>query len=633
MNPQRSKMKLQFASAAAFGLLAVGLVAVNVLAGLMPVRLDITEEGLYTLSEGTLNILNNLEEPVTLKFFFNESLGELPVSSKIHARKVRELLEEYVSRSNGKVSLEVVDPKPDSDEEEWAIRYGLQGARLPTGNRMFLGMVALSGGQETVIPFFDSRREKFLEYDISENITRVNQTKKKKIALVSYLPMTGQMDPRTGRRQGEWALVGEMRKLFDVDTIFPDDLAEIPESVSLLMVVHPRKVTDTIAYALDQYLMRGGRMIVFTDPYSRLDTGNPRTMNSQFSSNLAPLFKAWKIKFDHEQVVADLSLATRVNTQQAGVVDYPVWLTFREGYINRDSVITSQLEQVTMADAGAFSTEEGFKLSFTPLLTSSTNAGEVDRISVRMSQPLALTKIVKPDGKTRVLAALVTGKFDSAFPDGAPPPPTEKDQKGKEVIRDIERKLPHLSQAAKESTVLLVGDSDFIHDRFSVRAINFFGQTVYQPINDNMSFVLNSVEALIGSQDLIHIRSRGQISRPFTKVSELQVSAQRRYKEQEEELSDSLEEVRNRLEALESQKKDAKNALLSPAQLAEIQQFRLEEARTKRELREVRKVLRQDIETLGNVLLLFNLLAVPLLVVMVGFTVILRRSRRSGGRT
>lgn len=633
MNPQRSKMKLQFASAAAFGLLAVALVAVNVLAGLMPVRLDITEEGLYTLSEGTLNILNNLEEPVTLKFFFNESLGELPVSSKIHARKVRELLEEYVSRSNGKVSLEVVDPKPDSDEEEWAIRYGLQGARLPTGNRMFLGMVALSGGQETVIPFFDSRREKFLEYDISENITRVNQTKKKKIALVSYLPMTGQMDPRTGRRQGEWALVGEMRKLFDVDTIFPDDLAEIPESVSLLMVVHPRKVTDTIAYALDQYLMRGGRMIVFTDPYSRLDTGNPRTMNSQFSSNLAPLFKAWKIKFDHEQVVADLSLATRVNTQQAGVVDYPVWLTFREGYINRDSVITSQLEQVTMADAGAFSTEEGFKLSFTPLLTSSTNAGEVDRISVRMSQPLALTKIVKPDGKTRVLAALVTGKFDSAFPDGAPPPPTEKDQKGKEVIRDIERKLPHLSQAAKESTVLLVGDSDFIHDRFSVRAINFFGQTVYQPINDNMSFVLNSVEALIGSQDLIHIRSRGQISRPFTKVSELQVSAQRRYKEQEEELSDSLEEVRNRLEALESQKKDAKNALLSPAQLAEIQQFRLEEARTKRELREVRKVLRQDIETLGNVLLLFNLLAVPLLVVMVGFTVILRRSRRSGGRT
>lgn len=633
MNPQRSKMKLQFASAAAFGLLAVGLVAVNVLAGLMPVRLDITEEGLYTLSEGTLNILNNLEEPVTLKFFFNESLGELPVSSKIHARKVRELLEEYVSRSNGKVSLEVVDPKPDSDEEEWAIRYGLQGARLPTGNRMFLGMVALSGGQETVIPFFDSRREKFLEYDISENITRVNQTKKKKIALVSYLPMTGQMDPRTGRRQGEWALVGELRKLFDVDTIFPDDLAEIPESVSLLMVVHPRKVTDTIAYALDQYLMRGGRMIVFTDPYSRLDTGNPRTMNSQFSSNLAPLFKAWKIKFDHEQVVADLSLATRVNTQQAGVVDYPVWLTFREGYINRDSVITSQLEQVTMADAGAFSTEEGFKLSFTPLLTSSTNAGEVDRISVRMSQPLALTKIVKPDGKQRVLAALVTGKFDSAFPDGAPPPPTEKDQKGKEVIRDIERKLPHLSQAAKESTVLLVGDSDFIHDRFSVRAINFFGQTVYQPINDNMSFVLNSVEALIGSQDLIHIRSRGQISRPFTKVSELQVSAQRRYKEQEEELSNSLEEVRNRLEALESQKKDAKNALLSPAQLAEIQQFRLEEARTKRELREVRKVLRQDIETLGNVLLLFNLLAVPLLVVMVGFTVILRRSRRSGGRT
>lgn len=616
---------------AAFGLLAVALVAVNVVAGLVPLRLDITEESLYTLSEGTQNILDRLEEPVTLKFFFNESLGELPVVAKVHARKVRELLEEYASRSGGKVTLETIDPKPDTDEEEWAIRYGLQGAQLPTGNRMFLGLVALSGTQETTIPYFDSRRERFLEYDISETISRVNQTEKKTVALMSYLNMTGQMDPRTGRQQGEWALLGELRKLFNVDMIFPADVAEIPESVSLLMVVHPRKVTDTIAYAIDQYLMRGGRIIVFTDPFSRVDTSNRSSMDSQFSSNLAPLFKAWKIKFDHEKVVGDLSLATRVNTQEAGVVEYPVWLTFREGYFNKDSVITSQLEQVTMPDAGAFSTEEGFKYTFTPLLTSSTNSGEVDRISVRMSQPLALTKLLKPDGKVRVMAALVTGIFDSAFPDGPPPQPTEKDQKGKEVIREIERNLPHLSKAKKESTVLLIGDSDFIHDRFSVRAINFFGQQVFQPINDNMTFVLNSVEALIGSQDLIHIRSRGQVSRPFTKVSELQVSAQRRYQQQEEELSNALKEVRDRLEKLESQKKDSKNALLSPAQLEEIQTFRMEEARTKRALREVRKVLRQDIESLGNMLLLFNLLAVPLVVVIVGFVTIIRRSRRSGG--
>jgi ABC-type uncharacterized transport system involved in gliding motility auxiliary subunit len=238
---------------------------------------------------------------------------------------------------------------------------------------------------------------------------------------------------------------------------------------------------------------------------------------------------------------------------------------------------------------------------------------------------------VQPDGKARVLAALLTGTFDSAFPQGAPPPPMEKDDKGKEVVKKIERKLPHLAKARTESSVLLVGDADFMQDRFTVRAINFFGQQVYQPINDNMSFVLNSVEALIGSQELIHIRSRGRLGRPFTKIFELQVNAQRRYKKREQKLSDELEEVRKRLEGLEEQKKGAKQVLLNPAQLAEIKQFRTEEADTKRALREVRKVLRQDIEFLGNMLLLINMLAVPLLVGVAGFVTIIRRSRRSGG--
>ena len=631
MKPKYPMLKRRLTVFAAYGLLAVGLVAVNVLAGFIPVRIDMTEEGLYTLSEGTQNILAGLEEPVTLKFFFNESHPGLPASIKLHARKVRELLEEYASRSGENVTLEVLDPKPDSDEEEWATRYGLRGAQLPTGTRMFLGLVALSANQEAVIPFFDTRRERFLEYDISETISRVSRRSKEKVAVLAYLPITGQINPRTGTRQGEWAVIREMRKLFDLETYFPVELVEIPESIDLLLVVHPRKVSDTVAYALDQFLMRGGRMIVFTDPFSRYDVSNTQGMNSQFSSNLAQLYKAWNIKFNHEEVVADLALATRVNTQQDGTVEYPVWLTVRGDHLNRDSVITSQLEQLTIPDAGAFSTEEGFKYSFTPLLTSSTTSGVVDRITVRMSQPLALAKTVQPDGKARVLAALLTGTFDSAFPQGAPPPPMEKDDKGKEVAKKIERKLPHLAKARAESSVLLVGDADFMQDRFTVRAINFFGQQVYQPINDNMSFVLNSVEALIGSQELIHIRSRGRLGRPFTKIFELQVNAQRRYKKREQKLSDELEEVRKRLEGLEEQKKGAKQVLLNPAQLAEIKQFRTEEADTKRALREVRKVLRQDIEFLGNMLLLINMLAVPLLVGVAGFVTIIRRSRRSGG--
>ncbi len=625
------KLKQRLSSLAAFGLLAVALVAVNVIAGFLPYRLDITEEGLYTLSEGSRKIVGNLKEPVRVKYFFSEGHENLPVNLKTYALKVQELLREYESRSGGKLVLEMLNPRPDTDEEQWASRYGLQGVQMPNGERFFHGLVALSGGQEAVVPYFDNRREKFLEYDISEVVSRVTRKSQDKIGIISFLPMLGRINPRTGQNQGEWALIREMRKIFEIEDLIVADLAEIPESISLVLLIHPKLITSTMAYSLDQYLVRGGRLMVLTDPFSRQDTSDPNRMDSRFSSNLAKLFKAWNIEFDSERVVADLSLATRVNTQAQGVMEFPVWLTFRGDYFNRDSVITSQLESLTMPDAGAFSTGEGFKYTFTPLLTSSKNSGTVDRISVRMARgPLDLAKDLKIDGKPRVLSALVTGKFESAYPGGPPPPP--EPEKGKKP-RKIVRKLPHLAKAEKESSLLLVGDTDFIADRFSVRTINFFGQTVYSPLNDNLNFMLNAVEFLVGNQDLIHIRSRGRLSRPFTRVAELQVSAQKKYQRQEKELSDSLRQVRERLEALQSREQDGQKVLLNAAQIAEIKKFRLEEGRTRKALREVRKVLRQDIETLGNRLLLTNLLAVPFLVALFGFVTIIRRTMRSGGKS
>jgi ABC-type uncharacterized transport system involved in gliding motility auxiliary subunit len=633
MTSRNLTLKRGVSSLAAFALLAVAFVAVNVLAGVLPARLDVTEEGIYTLSEGSRRIVAGLEEPVTLKYFFTAGEDDIPVTLKTYATKVRELLRQFVSGSGGKVRLEVIDPRPDTDEEEWATRYGLSAGQLPTGGRLIHGLVVLSAGQEAIVPFFDSRREKFLEYDISEAVTRVTREAQEKLGLISFLPMMGQFDPRTRRLVGEWAVIQELRKMFQIEDLLRGDVAEIPADIKLVLVVHPRGLTSQVAYALDQFVVRGGRVIVLADPYSRHDPSNPNMMDTNFSRTLGALFKAWKIKFDQSKIVADLALATRVNTPNQGVVDYPVWISFREGNFNRESVITSQLEQIIMADAGAFEPAEGFENSFTPLLTSSQASGVVDRVTIRMAGALDIGKSLKTDGKARVLAALISGKFDSGFPAGPPPPPPKEDKEGQKggEEKKIERKLPHLAKGEKETSLLLVGDADFLGDRFAVRAVNFFGQTVFSPLNDNLSFILNAVEFMAGNQDLIHIRSRGQISRPFTRVAELQVSAQQKYREQEKTLSESLAQVRQRLRESESNKPEGQEVILNPEQIQEIQQFRLEEARTRRALREVRKVLRQDIEYLGNTLLVINMLAVPLLVALLGFVAIIRRSKRSGG--
>ena len=629
MARRKFTLNRSLSSAVGFVLLAVSLVAVNWLAGLLPWRLDITEEGLYTLSQGSRNILTKLEEPVTIKYYRSESAEETPVTIKGYFRKVRELLAEYVNRAGGRIVLEMFDPKPDSEEEEWAERYGLAGAQMPQGSRLYHGMVVLSGGREAAIPFFDPRRERFLEFDISEAITRVGRDSQPTLGIISSLPVVGRSFNPGGQPSPDWAFIAELRKNFNIVNFFPAEVVEIPETIDMVLLVHPKAVSADMAYALDQFLMRGGRLMAFTDPHSRFDVGGPQALGGKFNSNLEKLFKAWRVKFDPTQVVADEQLATKVNAPGAGIVDFPVWLTVRADNMNKDSIITNQLEEIMLVDAGAFEPDEGFKYQFTPLLTTSKDSGLVNSITVRMTGPLDIIKGVKKDGKARVLAALISGTFETAFPEGPPKPdPNEsRSSRGKKT----ERKFPHRNKAEKETTVLLVGDADFLSDRYSVRQINFFGQPLRSPINDNLTFVLNAAEFMAGSQELIHIRSRGRFSRPFTRVDSLQKAAQVQFREQEQALTEKLQSSRKRLEQLEGEKGPTQSRLPSEAQLEEIKRIRMDLLDTRRKLRGVRKVLRQDIETLGNRLLVINLLALPLLVAIFGFITIYIRSKRSGG--
>ncbi len=623
--------KNRLLTAASFALLLIALVAVNVLAGLLPLRLDLTRQHLYTLTDGTRHILAELPDPVTVKVYVPDSVADAPVGVKTFSRKVRELLLEYQNASRGKLTVQVYDPKPDSEDEDWAVRYGLTPARMPDGNQLFFGMVALSAGREATVPFFDPRRERFLEYDISQAVSRVNQQAKPKVSVLSWLPVMGQPS-RMGQTEGEWFLLQELRKTYTVDYLFPqqEDLLEIPDGTSLLFVIYPKRVPETLSYAIDQYLMRGGKVIVFADPNSRMDPASAQMMAADPSS-LDKLFKAWGIETDGDKVVGDRQLATRVSSPNQGVVDFPLWISLTRRNLNRDLAITSELEEITLIDSGDFRTAKDFKYTFTPLFTSSKQSGLVDPAAVRFSSPLDIAKQLKTDDQERVLAGLLTGKLETAFPEGAPKVPEPKGKKPgdkKDAKPEKTRKHPHLARAEKETSVLLVGDADFIADRFAVQLVNFFGNQVAQPLNDNLNFALNAVEFMTGSQDLIHIRSRGQLSRPFTRLQEIQVKAAVKYQQQEQLLSNRLAEVKRKVAELENQKQPGQKLVLSQAQLEEVDKFRREEARVRTQLREVRRVLRQDIDNLGNWLLAINLLLVPLAVAGVGFAVILRRSRR-----
>lgn len=615
---------------ASFALLFAALVAVNVLASLAPLRLDVTQLKLFTLSEGTRRILAGLPEPVTVKLYVPDSVADAPVGVKTFARKVQELLREYEKASRGKLTLQVFDPKPDSEEEDWAARYGLTAARLPDGTQLFFGMVALSAGREAAVPFFDPRRERFLEYDISQAIARVNQKQRPRVQVLSWLPMIGQPG-RGGMAEGEWYFLRELRNSYDIGYLFPQDkeLKEIPDGTSLLIVVGPKNVPDSLSYAIDQYLVRGGKMIVLADPNARMDPAGGMAADI---SSLDKLFKAWGIETEGGKVVGDRTLATRVSAPNAGVVNFPLWISLTRRNLNPDLAITSELEEVTLIDAGSFRPAKDFKYTFTPLFTSSKESGLVELASARFLGPLEISRELKTDNQERVLAALVTGKFASAFSEGPPKEPPAEQGKGKEKKKGEKEepsyKHPFQARGDQETSVLLVGDADFIADRFSVQVVNFFGNQVVQPVNDNLNFILNAVEFMTGSQDLIHIRSRGQLSRPFTRLQGLQAQAAAKYQQQEQLLSKRLEEVKKKLTELESQKQPGQKLTLSTAQLEEVNKFRREEARVRQQLREVRRVLRQDIDNLGNWLLAINLLAMPVVVAAAGSVVIVRRSRR-----
>jgi len=619
-------------------LVIIIVIAVNVIGSEFYFRWDVTEENIYTLSTGTRQIIKNLKSPVTIKYYFSENLESVPLVYKNYGKKIGELLREYQNSNSDFVTLETYNPKPDSDEEEWARKYGLSGLDLASGERLFMGIVAIQEDKEASLPVMDPRREQFLEYDITHLILQVQQKRDKKLGIIASMPVMGLQANQMQRLQGreslpKWVFIQELEKTFEVKMIQPE-VDDIPSDISILMVIHPKKLSEQAMYAIDQFVLRGGDLVVLVDPNARVDqAANMMARMGQMpqaSSNLEKLFKHWGVDYAPGKILGDKDHPTMVNAGPSlGSVSFTLWHSLNRESFNQDLIATKELDNMILIEPGAFTLNDKSTLKLNPLIKSSMRAGFIDSFMIRFGNPLAINKQLKSEKKEFYMAGILTGKLTSAFTKR----PEKKPKKGEELPKEVEeaeknkKRLPHKVKTDDSASILLITDVDFIHDQFSVEKFNLLGQVFSQPRNDNLNFMVNMVEFLGGAEEMMTIRSRGRFSRPFTRFQELEKMAQIKYQEEEAKLSAKLREVQEKLSQLNVQKGTNK-IVLTKEQIDNIKQFRDQEKMTKAALREIRKLLRQDIETEKMGLIVVNLLAVPVILIFLGLLLNFRRFRK-----
>ena len=645
-------LSLSRRSAALIALVAAAVlfVAINVIADhvLRSARIDLTQAHLYTLSEGSKKTLARIDEPITLRFYYSPRLGEEVPSYGIFAQRVREMLEEYAAIARDKIKLEILDPEPFSATEDRAVAFGLQGVPLDSGGeQVYFGLAATnSTDDQQVIPFFQPDRERFLEYDLTKLIHSLAFPKKAVVGLVTTLPLEGDiMAAMQGRPLQPYTIIEQLRQLYDLRAMSPE-FDKVPDDVDVLMIAHPQNLSEKTVYAIDQYVLRGGKALVFVDPYSETQASHPSRLNppgSPTSSNLDRLFAAWGLEMEADKVAGDRQVARRVNAgtgTRAEPIDYVAWLSLKEANLNHDDLITGDLSQINMASAGILKARDGAKTSFTPLIVTSTDSEEIPVEKVEGLPDVAgLLHGFKPDGKKLTLAARVTGPADTAFPDGPPKPPKdqEKPADAKDATADAAKDMPaQIKSAAQPINVVVVADTDILDDRFWVQVQDFFGQRVAVPTAGNGDFVTNAVDVLSGGNDLISLRSRGTSARPFEVVQNIQRAADDRYEASEKELEQQLKETQAKIKDLQSKDGPGGGVTLAAEQSQAIDNFRTQMIQIRRQLREVQLALRQDIDRLKAELEFFDIASIPLLVglaaIFLGFIRMKRRARRAQAR-
>ncbi|NTS77614.1 Gldg family protein [Catenovulum sp. SM1970] len=587
----------------ALALIFLGLVLINNLI-FDKARIDLTENNIYSISSGSKAIVDKIDEQVNLYYFFSDKTSEGIPNIRNYANRVQNLLEEYALASNGKIKLHIIDPEPFSEAEDRAASFGLTAVTVgAAGDSLYFGLGATNSvDTEVAIPFFDPAKEEFLEYDISQLIYKLSDTDKVNVGIISSLPYMGDAMAapmtRNPNAQPAWVFYDQLSQMYEVEDI-GEQATALPDNLDVLILAHPKNLSESMALAIDQYVMKGGNLIVFADPHAEFATASAQGNVGKSSSDFAGLLKGWGIKFDANQVVLDAATSLEIRLPTGGTGKHYGYLGLTTDNIDKSDVAVSSLNLLNGASFGFFEKAEGASFDFYPLIHSSTHTGLIDADTYGvLHDPRMLGRQFKPTEVQYTLAARVSGQVQSAF----------KDQSVELVDGQV------LVTENLKTNIILVADTDVLADSLWVQKQNFFGQTILNPFANNGDFLANSIENLAGSSDLISIRARGKFSRPFDVVQDITAQAEERFREQEQMLQKRLEDTEKQLQELSNQNNG--ELVLNDEQRQALEDFQAQKLEIRKELREVRHQLDKDIDALGSKLKFINIALIPLLLTL-----------------
>ena len=604
-------------------------------------RIDLTENKLYTLTLGTRDLIAEIDEPIKFRFFFSQRASEDLTALRAYARRVQELLEEYQALAGGSINLEIIDPEPFSEEEDLAAQFGLQSVPVNNaGDELYFGLVGTNSvDDQLIISFFQPDKEEFLEYDISRIIHQLNSSRKPKVGLLSSLKIQGDIDTSTFQTTPAWVVIDQLTQQYEVVDVAMD-ATELPRDMQLLIIVHPKSLSDATLFAIDQFAMAGGRVLLFVDPLAEMERRPPGAMPTEPASDFS-LLSNWGMQLRADTVLADSAAALNVGGSNGQSVRHLGILGLSAENFNSDDVSLASLESINVTTSGILDMVGRPESRIDILIQSSENAMPMASTEFQsLTDPEQLLKTFVPTGKRYTIAARISGKAVTAYPGGVdvetvPEAEAEAEVEGQGQGQVESTRDTQLHQAVLTGTdklnVIVVADTDILTDRLWVQVQNFFGQAIASPWANNGDFVLNSVDNLLGGSELISIRSRGRFSRPFTVVESLRLAAQSKYQKSADTLQRELKETEAELNEVESSQSDQNLLALSPEQEQAITQFQDEKLRIRKQLRDVRHQLDKDIEGLGATLKLINIIVLPLLLVLVIYAMRYTRGARVAG--
>ena len=577
-------------------------------------KIDLTTDKLYTVSENTKSIIKNLSEPINIKLFFSNSLSKELSQIRDYEKRVRELLMSYKKISNKNITIEIIDPRPFTDQEDLANVYGIQGLQLnEEGERFYFGAVfSNSVDDTTVIPFFELDREQFLEYDLTKTIYNLANTTKPNIGLISGLPLVGRVNNSQGNAQYErpffiYQTLSEFFNVIDLSL----EVSEIPQNVDQLLIVHPKNLSDVTLYAIDQFVMTGKGVTIFTDPFSEFDNNlsKPESEKDFSNSNLSRLFTSWGFDMKPGMVIGDIVNGRKVSlgpSNDQKIVTYVLWLAIQQNLLSNTDIITSNLDYIFLKSAGSIENlNTNSSLVIEPLISTSKESMLIERYKMQFrADPEQLLKDFESQDKSYIIGARIKGELDSAF--------TTED------IKKIELDTKQHINNIKDANIILFADTDLLSDNTWISEQDLFGRNSITPIADNGRMVVNSIESMSGGRNLIGLRGRGSSNRPFLVIEDLQKKAELSFREKQISLQNELQGTEDKLKEIQSNQLGSSESKTSEQNKA-IEEFQRKILSIRKQLRDVQRQLNADIERLENNIKVLNIWTMPLIVIILYF--------------